>query len=60
MDVVPYTGGTSVAAAGMMQAIDNIVGCTPTAFVAHCGKTLYFTSIQTIVNTLPGASLRTY
>lgn len=58
--LVPYTDGTSVAAAGMIQAIDNVVGCTPTAFAAICGKTVYFTSMRTIVSTLPGASLRTY
>ncbi|MEO7260728.1 MAG: hypothetical protein ABI047_05655 [Jatrophihabitantaceae bacterium] len=58
--LVPYVGGTSVAAAGMMQAIDNLVGCTPTAFATRCGKTVLFTSMRTIVNTLPGASLRTY
>lgn len=58
--LVPYVGGTSVAAAGMIQAIDNLVGCTPTAFAASCGKTVLFTSMRTIVNTLPGASLRTY
>jgi hypothetical protein len=58
--LVPYVDGTSVAAAGMMQAIDNIVGCTPTAFAATCGKTVYFSSMRTIVNTLPGASLFTY
>lgn len=57
---MPYVDGTSVAAAGMMQAIDNIVGCTPTAFAATCGKTVYFSSMRTIVNTLTGASLRTY
>ena len=58
--LVPYFGGTSVAAAGMMQAIDNLVGCTPTAFATRCGKTVLFTSMRMIVNTLLGASLRTY
>jgi hypothetical protein len=58
--LVPYVNGTSVDAARMVQAIDNIVGCTPTAFATQCGKTVLFTSMRTIVNTLPGASLRTY
>ena len=57
--LVPYIGGTSVGAAGMIQALDDIVGCTATAFATTCGKTVLFTSMRTIVNTLPGASLVT-
>jgi len=57
--LVPYIGGTSVGAAGMMEAISDLVGCPATAFAAPCGRTVYFSSMRTIVNTLSGASLVT-
>ena len=38
--LVPYSNGTSVDAAGMIQAIGDVVGCTPVAFATHCGKTV--------------------
>lgn len=58
--LVPYTGGTYVGAAGMIQAGNNKVACTPTAFIVDCFKNVFFSSMRTIVDTLPGASLRTY
>jgi hypothetical protein len=52
--------GTDVYAVGMIQAGSGQVACgstrTSTTNLA-CGKTVYYSSINTIINSIPGASL---
>jgi hypothetical protein len=55
--LVPYTGGTSVGTAGMIQGINDLVGCPRPRSRPRCGRTVYFSSMRTIVNPLSGASL---
>lgn len=49
---------TQVYAVGMIQAISGGVSCGPVRqSTAKCGKTLYYTSINTIIRSISGASL---
>lgn len=56
--VVPYTGGTTVGAAGMIQgSLGSLVPCTSMHDLTECSKEVEFSSMHTFVNALPGSSL---
>jgi len=49
-----------VGAVGMIQALNDQASCPSVHDAGYlCGKTVYFSSMRTIVNTTPGAALRT-
>ncbi len=54
------TSSGQVRAAGMIQSGDNaVIECGASYFIAPCGPIVLFSSMQTIVNSIPGASLYT-
>jgi hypothetical protein len=54
------TSSGQVRAAGMIQATDvSSINCGAAYLPAACGSDVYFSSMRTIVNSIPGATLRT-
>jgi hypothetical protein len=58
--LIPNSDGLHVWAVGMIQGTNEALTSCPSARVAtaRCSVHMEFTSMRTIVNTIPGASLR--